>query len=53
MTTRGFEVEEAIITANLIADVLDRPSDEANLARVRTAVADLTRRHPVYDRTGG
>jgi glycine hydroxymethyltransferase len=28
MTTRGFKVEEAIVTANLIADVLDRPRDE-------------------------
>ena len=49
MTTRGFKVEEAIITANLIADVLDRPHDETNLARVRAEVAILTRHHPVYD----
>jgi glycine hydroxymethyltransferase len=50
MTTRGFKEEEAIMTANLIADVLDRPGDEANLTRVREAVAILARRYPVYDR---
>jgi glycine hydroxymethyltransferase len=50
MTTRGFKVQESIITANLIADVLDRPRDEENLARVRAEVATLTRRYPVYER---
>ncbi|HEY6079821.1 MAG TPA: serine hydroxymethyltransferase [Polyangiaceae bacterium] len=50
MTTRGFRVPEAVITANLVADVLDRPSDEENLARVRAEVAALTRRFPVYGR---
>ena len=50
MTTRGFKAPEAVSTANLIADVLDRPKDEANLARVRAEVAVLTRRHPVYER---
>jgi glycine hydroxymethyltransferase len=48
MTTRGFKAEEAVIVANLIADVLDRPNDEATLARVRADVATLTRRYPVY-----
>ena len=48
MTTRGFKVQESIITANLIADVLDHPQDEDNLARVRAQVATLTRRYPVY-----
>ncbi|HKO48220.1 MAG TPA: serine hydroxymethyltransferase [Polyangiaceae bacterium] len=52
MTTRGFKVEEAISTANLISDVLDRPTDDANLARVRAEVAILTRRHPVYGPAG-
>jgi glycine hydroxymethyltransferase len=50
MTTRGFGVQEAAITANLIADVLDRPRDEENLARVRAEVKALTRRFPVYGR---
>ena len=48
MTTRGFKEEQARATANLIADVLDRPQDEANLAAVRDKVAALTRDFPVY-----
>lgn len=48
MTTRGFKDEEARLTANLIADVLDKPRDEANLAAVRAKVAALTARFPVY-----
>lgn len=31
MTTRGFKDEEARITANLVADVLDNPRDAANI----------------------
>src|ERR671925_1636628 len=34
MTTRGFRKPEAERLAHLIADVLDRPADEANLERV-------------------
>ena len=48
MTTRGFGTVEAVRTANLIADVLDRPDDEHNIAAVRDQVAELTRRFPVY-----
>ncbi|MBA4341858.1 MAG: serine hydroxymethyltransferase [Methylibium sp.] len=48
MTTRGFKEEQVRITANLIADVLDNPNDEANLAAVRAKVAALTRDFPVY-----
>jgi glycine hydroxymethyltransferase len=48
MTTRGFKETEAIATADLIADILDAPRDEAVLARVKAAVAALTRRFPVY-----
>ena len=48
MTTRGFKEDEARLTANLIADVLDNPHDEANIARVREQVAALTARFPVY-----
>ena len=48
MTTRGFKDEEARLTANLIADVLDKPRDEANIAAVRAKVAALTTRFPVY-----
>jgi glycine hydroxymethyltransferase len=48
MTTRGFGEEETRITANLVADVLDNPTDEANIAAVRTKVAELTAKLPVY-----
>jgi len=48
MTTRGFKEEQARQTAHLIADVLDTPHDEANLAKVRAKVAELTRDFPVY-----
>ncbi|MDD4944415.1 MAG: serine hydroxymethyltransferase [Rhodoferax sp.] len=48
MTTRGFKDEEARQTAHLIADVLDNPHDEANLATVRAKVHALTTRFPVY-----
>jgi len=47
-TTRGFKEAEARQTAHLIADVLDKPHDEANLAAVRAKVATLTRDFPVY-----
>ncbi len=47
-TTRGFKEEQARITAHLIADVLDKPHDEANIAAVRAKVAALTREFPVY-----
>ena len=48
ITTRGFGEAETRRTANLIADVLDRPHDEANLAAVREQVAALAREFPVY-----
>jgi glycine hydroxymethyltransferase len=48
MTTRGFTEAEAVATAHLIADVLDKPQDEANIAAVRAKVHELTRRFPVY-----
>jgi len=48
ITTRGFKEEETRITANLVADVLENPHDEANLAAVRAKVHALTSRFPVY-----
>jgi glycine hydroxymethyltransferase len=48
MTTRGFKEAQAALTANLIADVLDRPHDADNIAAVRARVAALTRDFPVY-----
>jgi glycine hydroxymethyltransferase len=48
MTTRGFKEDQVRLTANLIADVLDKPADEANTAAVRAKVAALTTEFPVY-----
>jgi glycine hydroxymethyltransferase len=48
MTTRGFKDEEARLTANLLADVLDKSRDEAHIAAVRAKVNALTSRFPVY-----
>jgi glycine hydroxymethyltransferase len=48
MTTRGFKEAEVELTANLIADVLENPNDEANLDAVRARVHELTSRFPVY-----
>jgi glycine hydroxymethyltransferase len=48
MTTRGFGTAEAVEVANLIADALERPDDDAHLGRVRERVARLTARYPVY-----
>jgi glycine hydroxymethyltransferase len=48
MTTRGFRDEQARQTAHLIADVLDHPHDEANIAAARAKVAALARDFPVY-----
>jgi glycine hydroxymethyltransferase len=48
MTTRGFKEAESELTAHLIADVLDNPRDEANIASVRARVNALTSTFPVY-----
>ena len=48
MTTRGFGVDQVRATANLIADVLDKPHDAATLDAVRAKVGVLTREFPVY-----
>jgi glycine hydroxymethyltransferase len=48
LTTRGFGEDETRRTAHLIADVLDRPQDEANIAAVRAKVQTLTKDFPVY-----
>ncbi|GAB1392487.1 serine hydroxymethyltransferase [Rhodocyclaceae bacterium] len=48
MTTRGFGKAEAEQIANLIADVLDAPTDEAVLAKVREQVSALCKKFPVY-----
>lgn len=48
LTTRGFKEEQTRQTAHLIADVLDKPNDEAERSRVRDKVAVLTGNFPVY-----
>ncbi len=48
MTTRGFKEDQVRQTAHLIADVLDKPADEANIAAVKVKVAALTKAFPVY-----
>ena len=48
LTTRGFKEAETEQIANLIADVLDNPTDETVLARVRDEVKALTVAYPVY-----
>ncbi len=48
MTTRGFKELEAEKLAHLVADVLDAPSDEAVIERVKGEVAKLTAAFPVY-----
>jgi glycine hydroxymethyltransferase len=48
MTTRGFKKAEAEQLANLIADVLDQPGDDANLRRVAAEVRAMCAKFPVY-----
>lgn len=48
MTTRGFNEADARVLANLVADVLANPEDEANLANVRKQITALCDKHPVY-----
>ncbi|KAB2838416.1 MAG: serine hydroxymethyltransferase, partial [Burkholderiales bacterium] len=48
MTTRGFTEIEAEKLANLIADILDAPQDEALVARVAEDVKRMCQRFPVY-----
>jgi len=48
MTTRGFGTAEARQIANLIADVLESPNDEATVSRIAGEVTALCRRFPVY-----
>ena len=48
ITTRGFKEEEAKLVANLIADVLDNPTDEGVIAATKERVHTLTSKFPVY-----
>jgi len=48
MTTRGFKEIESEQLANLIADVLDAPEDDAVLSRVAEEAKRLCAKFPVY-----
>ena len=48
VTTRGYKEAECVDLANWICDVLDAPTDEAVIARVRDAVTAQCRAFPVY-----
>jgi glycine hydroxymethyltransferase len=48
ITTRGFGTAETTAVADLIADVLEAPADEAVLRQAGAAAADLCGRLPVY-----
>lgn len=48
MTTRGFNEADARVLANLVADVLANPEDEASLANVRKQITALCDKYPVY-----
>ena len=48
MTTRGFNEADTRVLANLVADVLANPEDEANLANVRKQITALCDKYPVY-----
>ena len=48
VTTRGFQELEAEKLSNLMADVLEAPNDETNIAKVRGAVTELCAKFPVY-----
>jgi len=49
VTTRGYREQDCIDLANWICDVLDRPTEEAVIGRVRDAVTAQCRRYPVYE----
>lgn len=48
VTTRGFKEFESEQLANLVADVLDSPTDSAVLARVAQEAKNLCAKYPVY-----
>ena len=48
MTTRGFDAAEAQALSHLVADVLEKPDDDAVVKRVAGEVKALCARFPVY-----
>lgn len=53
VTTRGCKEAEMVFVGNLIADLLDSPTNEAVLNRVHSQVFALTERFPVYSQNQG
>ncbi len=53
VTTRGCKEAEMVFVGNLIADLLDSPTNEAVLNRVHSQVLALTERIPVYSQNQG
>jgi glycine hydroxymethyltransferase len=47
-TTRGFKEPEIVQVANWVADILDKPEDEAQLEKIRLQVLQLCKQFPVY-----
>ena len=50
ITTRGFKEAEAEQLSHLIADVLEAPGDEVNIAKARDKAVQLCAKYPVYGR---
>ncbi|MCS4533049.1 serine hydroxymethyltransferase [Neisseria montereyensis] len=48
ITTRGFKESDARELANLLADVVENPNDDATLQRVAKAATALCTKYPVY-----
>ncbi|MFN7550707.1 MAG: serine hydroxymethyltransferase, partial [Pseudomonadota bacterium] len=48
ITTRGYLEKDTVELSHWICDVLDTPTDESVLARVREQVTAQCRRFPVY-----
>ena len=53
VTTRGCKEAEMVFVGNLIADLLDSPTNDAVLNRVHSQVLALTERFPVYSQNQG
>ena len=48
ITTRGFKEKESDMVAQMIADILDNPSDEKVIRETKAKVVALTAQFPVY-----
>ena len=48
ITTRGMRTAECVKIAHWIADILEQPSAESTIARVKQQVLELCKMHPVY-----